>query len=77
MVRFLLNLSASPDGTQLAYQGWGKNANDSAAFETIPVAGETPTRVFTALADHVNMSWLADGITSRVRVGYSGVAIAV
>ena len=57
----LTNLSVSPDGAQLAYQGWGKNANDSAAFETIPVAGGSPTRVFTALADHVNLSWLADG----------------
>jgi hypothetical protein len=55
------NLAVSPDGAELAYQGWGKNANDSAAFETIPLAGGSPTRVFTVLADHVNMSWLADG----------------
>jgi hypothetical protein len=55
------NLSMSPDGTRILYQGWGKNTNDSVAFETVPIGGGSPTRLFTTSADHVNHFWLADG----------------
>jgi hypothetical protein len=57
----LTSLSMSPDGTRMLYQGWGKSTNDSIAFETVPFAGGSPTRLFTAIADHVNHFWLADG----------------
>jgi hypothetical protein len=57
----LTNLSTSPDGTRILYQGWGKTTNDSVAFETMPIAGGPPTRLFTTIADHVNHSWLTDG----------------
>jgi hypothetical protein len=57
----LTNLSMSPDGARMLYQGWGKNTNDSVAFETVPIAGGSPTRLYTTIADHVNHSWLADG----------------
>jgi eukaryotic-like serine/threonine-protein kinase len=66
----LNHVEASPDGSQLLFDGWGGATSDSLRASVVPAAGGTPTTWGTSFADSGYPHWLADG--SIVFVVWSG-----
>jgi hypothetical protein len=56
----LNRVSASRDGRQLLFVGWGQT-EDSLGVYVVPTDGGTPTPWFTAFAEQGGANWLADG----------------
>ncbi len=56
----LNTVSATRDGRQLVFVGWGKT-EDSLGVYVVPVEGGSPTRWYTTFSEGGNATWLADG----------------